>query len=95
MHFRKLMALRGSGSARYVSKNNANIARIPLIARLFPDAIILVPFRNPMDHAGSLLRTHLLFHPSALRSAKRANDTDAEYSTPRCQAAGLQSSYFR
>ena len=61
MHFGKLRALRSSGSARYVSKNNANIARIPLLARLFPNAIILVPFRNPIDHAGSLLRTHLLF----------------------------------
>ena len=61
-HVRKLMALRaGSRPARYVSKNNANIARIPKIRRLFPDAVILVPFRNPVDHVGSMLRQHLGF----------------------------------
>ena len=46
---------------RYVSKDNAGIARIPYIARLFPDAVILVPFRNPVDHAGSMLRQHRNF----------------------------------
>lgn len=60
-HIRKLLALRagggdGAGQVRYVSKNNANIARIPVIRRLFPDAVILVPFRNPVDQAGSMLR---------------------------------------
>ena len=61
-HIRKLMALRaGSRPARYVSKNNANIARIPKIRQLFPGAVILVPFRNPVDHAGSMLRQHLRF----------------------------------
>ena len=61
-HVRKLIALRaGSRPARYVSKNNANIARIPKIRSLFPDAVILVPFRNPVDHTGSMLRQHLGF----------------------------------
>ena len=63
-HVRKLLALRAgdvSGTARYVSKNNVGIARIPLVARLFPDASILVPFRNPVDQAGSMLRQHCNF----------------------------------
>ncbi len=61
-HVRKLLALRaGSRPARYVSKNNANIARIPKLRRLLPDAVILVPFRNPVDHAASMLRQHLRF----------------------------------
>ena len=50
-HMRKLIALRANGAGaqvRYVSKNNANIARIPKITRLFPDAVILVPFRQPL-----------------------------------------------
>ena len=61
-HVRKLIALRaGSRPARYVSKNNANIARIPKLRRIFPNAVILVPFRNPVDHVGSMLRQHLGF----------------------------------
>jgi hypothetical protein len=51
----------GGGPRRYLSKNNANVARLGLLNRLFPDSTILVPFRRPMDHAGSLLRQHLRF----------------------------------
>ena len=63
-HIRKLIALRrqdGVAPHRYVSKNNANIARLPALARLFPDAVILIPFRNPIDHVGSMLRQHRNF----------------------------------
>jgi hypothetical protein len=61
-HMRKLLALRpGSPRCRYVSKNNANIARVPTLARLFPDGVILIPFRNPIDHVGSMLRQHRNF----------------------------------
>jgi hypothetical protein len=60
-HVRKIIALRqvGSSSAnRYVSKNNLNIARIKTLRRIFPDAIVLAPFRDPLQHAASLLRQH-------------------------------------
>lgn len=63
-HMRKIIALSSPHFPefpRYVSKNNANIARLPQIARLFPDAVILVPFRNPLDHAFSMLRQHRRF----------------------------------
>ena len=63
-HMRKLIALRANGAGaqvRYVSKNNANIARIPKITRLFPDAVILVPFRQPLEQVGSMLRQHRRF----------------------------------
>ena len=63
-HMRKIIALsspRFPEALRYVSKNNANIARLPQIARLFPDAVILVPFRSPLDHAASMLRQHRRF----------------------------------
>lgn len=67
-HIRKLLSLHpANGSAsppappRYVSKNNANIARIPAIRRRFPDAVIIVPFRNPTDHSAAMLRQHRNF----------------------------------
>ncbi|MCB1369431.1 MAG: sulfotransferase [Rhodobacteraceae bacterium] len=63
-HMRKIVALRCGKNAtqgRYISKNNANIARLPLIAQAFPDARIVVPVRSPLEHAASLLRQHLNF----------------------------------
>jgi hypothetical protein len=63
-NMRKVISLRGNAehpNARYVSKNNANIGRIGLLRRLFPDCIIVVPFRHPIDQASSLLRQHQRF----------------------------------
>lgn len=63
-HMKKIIALRRpdrKGDGRYISKNNGNIARLQLIGRMFPDAGILVPFRNPADHAASLCRQHRHF----------------------------------
>ena len=62
-HMAKIVSLRcpaGVGG-RYISKNNANIARLDLIPAMFPDASILVPVRAPMAHAASLLRQHINF----------------------------------
>ena len=39
---------------RYLSKNNQNIRRLKLISNIFPNSVILVPFRNPAQHAYSL-----------------------------------------
>jgi hypothetical protein len=47
--------------SRYLSKNNNNILRLPVIAQAFPNAIILVPFRDPVQHAQSLLKQHRRF----------------------------------
>jgi hypothetical protein len=63
-HMKKIIALRRPErphDSRYVSKNNANIARLDLIPRMFPDASIVVPFRSPVEHAISLLRQHTSF----------------------------------
>ena len=63
-HMRKVAALSGAGGeagVRYASKNNASIARLDLLARMFPDGAILVPFRNPVDHAASLMQQHANF----------------------------------
>ncbi|MBV1911058.1 MAG: sulfotransferase [Kangiellaceae bacterium] len=46
---------------RYISKNNANCARLSVLTRLFPTAIILVPFREPLAHIGSLMKQHQQF----------------------------------
>lgn len=51
----------GAGQGRYLSKNNNNLLRLPALARTFPGATILVPFRAPLDHAASLRNQHLRF----------------------------------
>jgi hypothetical protein len=74
-HMRKLVFAnpRGGGAGRYVSKNNANIARIPLLRRLFPGCRILIPFRDPFDQAASLLNQHRRF------TGLHAQDAFAKY----------------
>ncbi len=62
-HMRKIIALRPGGQ-RYMSKNNANIARLELLPKIFPDCRIIVPIRNPRDHTASLLRQHTRFTKS-------------------------------
>jgi len=46
---------------RYLSKNNNNILRLACILQAFPNAIILIPFREPLQHSNSLLNQHKLF----------------------------------
>jgi hypothetical protein len=64
---RKIIAVRSmtthgsEPSPRYISKNNANIARLSLLPILFPDCRIVIPFRNPWDHIKSLRNQHKRF----------------------------------
>lgn len=51
----------GPGALRYVSKNNANIARLASLKEAFPDAHFLVPLRHPIDHAISMHKQHIRF----------------------------------
>lgn len=46
---------------RYLSKNNQNIKRIELILQIFPNSKVLIPFRNPVQQAYSLLNQHKKF----------------------------------
>ncbi|MGE3175277.1 MAG: sulfotransferase [Planctomycetota bacterium] len=46
---------------RYLAKNNATIARVPAILDAVPDATVVVPLRDPVQQAASLLRQHLRF----------------------------------
>ncbi|MBS0563668.1 MAG: sulfotransferase [Proteobacteria bacterium] len=55
------LVLRKTGTARYVCKNNNNILRIGSLAAAMPDAQFLVPLRDPLTHAASLLTQHQRF----------------------------------
>ena len=46
---------------RYLSKNNQNIKRVELISEFFPQAKILIPFREPIQHSYSLFTQHKKF----------------------------------
>lgn len=43
---------------RYLSKNNNNILRLDSLLQKFPNSKIIIPFRNPLQHALSLLNQH-------------------------------------
>jgi len=68
-HMQKIVSLRQPQDlrSRYMSKNNSNIARIGAIKTMFPDASIVVPLRNPIEHAISLWRQHKNFLDKHLR----------------------------
>lgn len=53
-----LLASNESLSVRYLCKNNNNVLRLDGIYAAFPNAVILVPFRDPLQHANSLLKQH-------------------------------------
>lgn len=59
-HLVKIVATR-PGAARYLSKNNANIARLPLLQAMYPDASVVIPVRDPAAQVASLLRQHRRF----------------------------------
>ena len=46
---------------KYLSKNNNNYKRISLLIKMFPNSSILIPFRDPLQHANSLLTQHIHF----------------------------------
>ncbi len=57
-----IAAIMNNGSRlRYLSKNNNNILRLSSIRLAFPTAIVVVPFRAPLQHAYSLMRQHRQF----------------------------------
>jgi hypothetical protein len=58
-HIRKLLL--AEGATRYAAKANYHVARLPYLARLFPDARFILPVRAPADHVASLLRQQRWF----------------------------------
>lgn len=55
------LVLKKYGKSRYLSKNNNNYKRARLIQSVFPNALIIMPFRDPAQHAYSLLNQHRHF----------------------------------
>ncbi|MFM2355440.1 MAG: hypothetical protein RLZZ528_1176, partial [Pseudomonadota bacterium] len=55
------LVMRAKGGTRYVSKNNNNILRLGPLARALPRSTFLVPLRDPLQHARSLLSQHRRF----------------------------------
>ena len=64
-HIRKIIAIRRADTdhspTRYISKNNLNIARLKSLSKAFPGSTVIVPFREPLQHAKSLLNQHVRF----------------------------------
>lgn len=52
------------GRGRYLAKNNNNLLRLDAIVETFPNAVVLVPFRDPFAQARSLQRQHARFAAS-------------------------------
>jgi len=52
------IVLKNKSNKSYLSKNNNNILRLKTIYRSFPEALILIPFREPLQHAFSLRNTN-------------------------------------
>jgi hypothetical protein len=75
-HIRKLLL--AEDKPRYVAKANYHIARLPYLARLWPDARFVIPVRSPATHIESLMRQHQWFshgqrkHPRALAYMRRS-----------------------
>lgn len=59
-HYIALLLARSPGK-RYLSKNNNNLLRLAGLADCFPNASIIIPFREPIQHASSLMRQHVRF----------------------------------
>jgi len=58
---------------RYLSKNNQNIRRLELISNTFPNSKILIPFRNPIQHAYSLFYQHQRFNEDSKKDSFISN----------------------
>lgn len=55
------LVMRSRGKTRYLSKNNNNILRLGPLARVWPRSDFLIPLRDPLQHARSLLSQHKRF----------------------------------
>ena len=55
------LILLSENKVKYLSKNNLNYKRIDLIQPMLSNSIFLIPIREPLQHANSLLNQHLHF----------------------------------
>ena len=68
------LILLSEGTSKYLSKNNLNFKRIDLIHSILPNSLFLIPIREPLQHAYSLLNQHLHF-----TKLQKENDFIARY----------------
>lgn len=52
------LILKDQNGKFYLSKNNNNILRLGSLLKAFPNSIILIPFREPIQQAHSLMKQH-------------------------------------
>ena len=64
-HLKKILLLRHG--RRLVLKGNYLVARLGYLVRLFPDAIILLTYRDPVEHVASLMRQQANFAAATRR----------------------------
>jgi len=69
-HIRKLLRLRGA--PRYLAKGNYNVTRLGYLQKVLPDALFLVPIRDPVWHIASLMKQHRLFASAGAEDARVA-----------------------
>ncbi len=67
------LVMRCRKKTRYLSKNNNNILRISALRECFPDAVFLMPIREPVSQAQSLLSQHHRFLNSESFTRKYMN----------------------
>jgi hypothetical protein len=67
-HLRKIMLIRQGH--RYLGKGNYNISRLAYLRKLFPDARLIVPVRDPLWHIASLMKQHALFSAEERRDPR-------------------------
>ena len=67
-HVSKLLAARGA--ARYLAKGNYNTSRLRYIVEMFPDARIVVPWREPVAQVASLVKQDRLFSRMAQEDSR-------------------------
>jgi len=60
-YVKAILASSVSQCSRYLSKNNNSILRLNAIKKAFPNAVILIPFRDPIQQAYSLFTQHQHF----------------------------------
>jgi len=62
-NFRRYIAglLKLNNSNRYLSKNNNNIIRLSSIQDAFPNSIVIIPYRDPIQQSLSLYNQHCRF----------------------------------
>lgn len=59
--YNALLSSDNPGELRYLSKNNNNILRLNYLKKSFPESKIVIPFRDPLQHALSLQNQHIHF----------------------------------